>query len=104
VDLIAIAPRTASQPGWTFTVTPCGIGGVHGRIRLGDAGGVFILYHFDIGADGSQLTLQIAGGLGYQTNWAGVSLTYRYLSFEQGSSTVHHMGLGGPMLAVNFDF
>ena len=81
-----------------------GIGGVHGRIRLGDAG-LFIPYYFDIGAGGSRLTWQIAGGLGYQTGWAGVSLTYRYLSFEQGSNDlVRHINLGGPMLAVNFDF
>jgi hypothetical protein len=81
-----------------------GIGGLHGRIRLGNAG-LFIPYYFDIGAGGSRLTWQIASGLGYQTGWAGVSLTYRYLSFQQGSSDlVRHINLGGPMLAVNFDF
>jgi hypothetical protein len=87
-----------SQATWN------GIGGVHGRIRLGDTG-LFIPYYFDIGAGGSQLTWQAAGGLGYQKGWAGASLTYRYLSFEQGGSAlVHHIALGGPMLAVNFNF
>jgi hypothetical protein len=34
---------------------------------------------------------------------ADVSLTYRYLSFEQGSSAVvQHLGIQGPMLMVNF--
>jgi hypothetical protein len=81
-----------------------GIGGVRGRIRLGDMG-LFIPYYFDIGAGGSQLTWQVAGGLGYQAGRAGVSLTYRYLSFEQGrGSLVHHLSLGGPMVAVNFNF
>jgi hypothetical protein len=80
------------------------IGGVHGRIRLGDTG-LFIPYYFDIGTGGSQLTWQAVGGLGYQKGWAGVSLTYRYLSFQQGgSAVVHHIALGGPMLAVNFNF
>ena len=81
-----------------------GIGGFRGRVRLG-FDGLFIPYYFDIGAGGSNLTWQIASGLGYQTGWAGVSLTYRYLSFEQGSSTVvQHLGIRGPMLMVNFTF
>ncbi len=81
-----------------------GIGGVRGRIRLADTG-LFVPYYFDIGTGGSQLTWQIASGLGYQTGWAGVSLTYRYLSFQQGGSPlVKHLSLGGPMLMVNFSF
>jgi hypothetical protein len=81
-----------------------GIGGFRGRIRLSDTG-LFIPYYFDIGAGGSKLTWQIASGLGYQTGWAGVSLTYRYLSFEQSSSAVvQHLSMGGPMMMVNFSF
>jgi hypothetical protein len=81
-----------------------GIGGFRGRIRLRDTG-LFIPYYFDIGAGGSNLTWQIASGLGYQSGWAGVSLTYRYLSFEQGGGTVvKHLSLGGPMLMVSFTF
>jgi hypothetical protein len=54
---------------------------------------------------GWKLTWQIASGLGYQTGWAGVSLTYRYLSFEQGSgAAVQHLTMGGPMMMVNFTF
>ena len=80
-----------------------GIGGFRGRIRLGDTG-LFIPYYFDAGAaGGSNLTWQIASGLGYQTGWAGVSLTYRYLSFEQGSSAVlQHLSVKGPMIMANF--
>jgi hypothetical protein len=81
-----------------------GIGGFRGRIRLGDTR-LFIPYYFDIGAGGSNLTWQIASGLGYQSGWAGVSLTYRYLSFEQGGrAIVKHLWLGGPMLMANFTF
>ncbi len=51
------------------------------------------------------LTWQIASGLGYQTGWAAVSLTYRYLSFDQGSSAVvQRITLGGPMMMVNLSF
>jgi hypothetical protein len=80
-----------------------GIGGFRGRVHLGDTG-LFIPYYFDAGAGGSKLTWQIAPGLGYQTGWASVSLTYRYPSFEQRSSVVQHLSMGGPMILVNFTF
>jgi hypothetical protein len=81
-----------------------GIGGFRGRIRISNSG-FFIPYYFDIGAGGSKLTWQIASGVGYQTGWAGVSLTYRYLSFEQSNSAiVQKLSLGGPMVMVNFTF
>jgi hypothetical protein len=81
-----------------------GIAGFRGRIHL-PVEGLFIPYYFDIGAGGSNLTWQIASGLGYQTGWAGVSVLYRYLSSEQGSSSVvQHLNLGGPMVMVNFTF
>jgi len=81
-----------------------GIGGVRARIKLGD-NGFYAPFYADVGGGGSQPTWQIAGGVGYQTGWAGVSLTYRYLSFEQGSDArVKHLSLGGPLLMVNFTF
>ena len=43
-----------------------GIGGFRGRVRIGNTG-LFVPYYFDIGAGGSNLTWQIASGLGYQT-------------------------------------
>ena len=49
-----------------------GIGGFRGRIRIADTP-LFVPYYFDIGAGGSQLTWQIASGLGYQFNsWGAV--------------------------------
>jgi hypothetical protein len=81
-----------------------GIGGFRGRIRVGDAG-LFIPYYFDVGTGGSNLTWQIASGLGYHAGFADLSLTYRYLSFEQDSSSVvQHLWIQGPMLMVNFTF
>jgi hypothetical protein len=81
-----------------------GIAGFRGRILLGDQG-LFIPFYFDIGAGGSNLTWQIASGLGYQLRWGAISLTYRYLSFSQSStSRVENINLGGPMLMANFSF
>jgi hypothetical protein len=81
-----------------------GIGGFRGRVRLGTAG-LFIPYYFDIGAGGSNLTWQIASGLGYHAGLADLSLTYRYLTFNQGSdAALQTMTVKGPMLAVTFAF
>jgi hypothetical protein len=81
-----------------------GIVGLRARVRL-PVEGLFVPYYVDVGGGGSQPTWQIASGLGYQTGWAGVSALYRYLSFEQGgSSVVKHLDLGGPMIVVNFTF
>ena len=81
-----------------------GIAGFRGRIRLGGTQ-FFIPYYFDIGAGGSNLTWQIASGLGYHTPWADASLTYRYLSFEQSNSSADgRLWMQGPMLAINFTF
>jgi len=81
-----------------------GIAGFRGRIRISNTT-LFIPYYFDIGGGGSNLTWQIASGLGYHMTWGDVSLTYRYLTFEQSAnSTVQKLSLRGPMLAVNLAF
>jgi hypothetical protein len=81
-----------------------GIGGLRGRVRIG-ATPWFVPYYFDIGGGGSQLTWQIASGVGYQIGWAALSATYRYLSFEQGDEpVVKHLSYRGPMLMVDFRF
>ncbi len=81
-----------------------GIAGFRGSLRLAHTG-LFVPYYFDIGAGGSNLTWQIATGLGYQTGWAAISALYRYLSFEQPSSAVvRHLSLGGPLIMVDFRF
>lgn len=81
-----------------------GIGGFRGRIRLGDTG-LFMPYYFDAGAGGSKLTWQIASGLGYHTHLADLSLTYRYLTWQQSNSfNVERLSIKGPMLMANFTF
>jgi hypothetical protein len=80
-----------------------GIGGFRGSVRIRDSG-FFIPYYFDIGAGGSQLTWQIASGVGYRTSWADLSLTYRYLTFEQNSGILRRLSAYGPMIMANFRF
>jgi len=81
-----------------------GIGGVRGRFLLGQ-GGLFVPYYLDAGAGGSTFTLQLATGLGYHMHWGDVSLTYRYLTFEQNkSAALQRLSVYGPMILVNFAF
>jgi hypothetical protein len=87
-----------------------GIGGVRGRVYLADmdwfgGGRIFVPYYFDIGAGGSNLTWQIFSGVGYQAGSIGVTVGYRYLSFQQSSSAViQKMSLGGPIITASFRF
>ena len=81
-----------------------GIGGFRGRVRLADTG-LFIPYYFDAGTGASQFTWQISSGLGYHARWADVSLTWRYLSFEQKSAArLQNLSINGPLLMANFSF
>jgi hypothetical protein len=81
-----------------------GIVGFRGRARIG-ATGFFVPYYFDVGAGGSQYTLQASTGVGYHVGLADVSLTYRYLTFEQSNpAVVQRLSIKGPMLMVNFTF
>jgi hypothetical protein len=80
-----------------------GIVGLRGRFELGS--GFYLPYAFDIGGGSSRLTWQAAGGIGYQTGWAGVTLGYRYLHYDQGGSKlVQDFSFGGPFLALNIKF
>jgi len=87
-----------------------GSGCVRGRLYVGDAdwfggGKFFVPYYFDIGAGGSNLTWQAFSGLGYQTDRIGVSVGYRFLSFQQSSnSVIQKMSLGGPIIVANLKF
>jgi hypothetical protein len=81
-----------------------GIVGVRGRINIAESG-FFIPYYLDLGAGNSNFTWQTFAGIGYQTGWAGVQLGWRYMSYDQGgSSVVQDMTMSGAYLAVNFSF
>ena len=87
-----------------------GIGGFRGRVYLAKedwfgGGRIFVPFYFDIGAGGSNLTWQIFSGVGYQAGRVGVSIGYRYLAFNQGSSAlIQRLAMGGPIIAANFSF
>ena len=95
---------SASKSVWN------GIGGVRGRVYLGDGdwfggGKFFVPYYVDVGGGGSSPTWQIFGGVGYEAGRVGVSVGYRYLSFHQGSNAViQKLSLGGPIIAANIRF
>jgi hypothetical protein len=80
-----------------------GIIGVRGGFLLGS--GFHIPYSFDIGGGSSRLTWQAAAAIAYQTGWAGVTLGYRHLAYDQGGDKlVQDLSFSGPFLAVNFSF
>ena len=80
-----------------------GIIGVKGYINLTEEW--YLPYHFDIGTGDSDLTWQALVAVGYRFNWGDVLLSYRHLSYDQGSSgLLQNLELSGPALGVNFRF
>jgi len=80
-----------------------GIAGLRGRIDLGS--GFHLPYSVDAGTGASRVTWQAIGGVGYQTGWAGVTLGYRHLYYDQGGSRlVQDFAFSGPFLAVRMRF
>lgn len=80
-----------------------GVAGFRGGVNL-PYPGFFIPYYFDIGAGGSDLTWQVASGVGYRTGRFSFSAQYRYLSFEQGDKAIRRLSMGGPLLGLNISF
>jgi hypothetical protein len=81
-----------------------GVGGFRGRVRIGNTG-LFVPYYFDAGTGGSQFTWQIASGIGYHMGWGDLSVTYRYLSFQESdSSLIQHLWIKGPLVMANITF
>ena len=77
--------------------------GVKGHVNL-DANW-YLPYYFDIGAGGSDLTLQAMAGVGYRFDWGDVLLTYRHLHYEHGSDFPNtEMNVSGPLLGAKFRF
>jgi len=80
-----------------------GIIGVKGRIALNY--GWFLPYYFDVGTGDTDLTWQAMGGVGYAFDWGEVSLSYRYLEYDQGDDELlQDIGFGGAKLGVAFRF
>ena len=79
------------------------VAGVRGQANLG--GNWYLPYHLDIGAGQSDLTWQVAGGVGYRFDWGDVNLVYRHMEWDFSSGTaIDDMRFSGPLLAAKFHF
>jgi hypothetical protein len=81
-----------------------GIMGVQGTLTLNDKW--FLDYHADVGTGQSDLTWQLAAGIGYRINerWNAFAL-YRHLRWDFDSdSALDHLEFRGPMLGASFGF
>lgn len=80
-----------------------GVVGVKGRANL--AGDWFLPFYLDVGTGDSDLTWQVLAGIGYRFDWGDVSLAYRYLKWDLGSSSpIDDIGFSGPHLTATFRF
>jgi len=80
-----------------------GIVGVKGRYAFGDERRWYVPYYADIGTGESQLTWQVAGGLGYAWDWGGVFAMWRYLDYNfKSNKKLEDINFNGPMFGVTF--
>ncbi len=80
-----------------------GVIGFQGQFDLG--GRWRLPYHLDVGTGGSQITYQALAGAAFEFGWGNLSLTYRYLYYDQGNDgLIHELTMDGPVLAVGFRF
>jgi hypothetical protein len=82
-----------------------GIVGVKGRYLFGDDRKWFAPFYADIGTGQSDLTWQIAGGVGYAFSWGQVFGVWRYLDYNfKSSEALEDTTFNGPMLGVAFQW
>lgn len=80
-----------------------GIVGVKGRYSFGDRHEWSLPFYADVGTGQSDLTWQIAGGIGYSYDWGSLFAMWRYLDYNfKSSSPIQNMNFNGPMLGVAF--
>jgi hypothetical protein len=82
-----------------------GIVGVKGRYTFGDDRRWYAPFYVDVGTGQSQLTWQIAGGIGYSFDWGSAFAMWRYLDYNfQSGDDLEDISLNGPMVGVAFQF
>lgn len=65
----------------------------------------YATYHADIGTGQSDLTWQVAAGVGHRFGWGDVSLVYRHMRWEFDSSySLEDISFSGPLLSAGFHF
>jgi len=82
-----------------------GIVGVKGRYVFGEDRKWFAPFYLDVGTGQSQVTWQIAGGIGYSYSWGSVFATWRYLDYNfKSGKALESINMSGPMLGASFQF
>ena len=80
-----------------------GIVGLKGGYRFGQNREWYLPFYADIGTGQSQLTWQIAGGVGYSFKWGDLLAMWRYLDYNfKSDSALKDLNMNGPMFAVAF--
>jgi hypothetical protein len=80
-----------------------GIVGVKGRYTFGEDRKWFAPFYVDVGTGQSQLTWQIAGGVGYTYHWGSVFAMWRYLDYNlKSGKALEYTNMSGPMLGAAF--
>lgn len=88
---------SASNDSWD------GVIGVKGRVNLNERW--YLPYYVDMGTGQSDFTWQALGGVAYSFDWGDVSLAYRHIDWEFGSSSkVDNINFSGPVLAATWHF
>ena len=105
--------ESAVQQGWNNSLTMYSsfsstnaVGGVQGRIRLGETQ-FFIPFYLDAGGGGAntKVTSQQILGLGYTFSAADVLLVYNNLYYSLSKDNISaYVNMGGPAIAATFRF
>jgi len=79
--------------------------GLRGRYAFGEQRRWFIPFYFDVGTGDSDLTTQVAAGLGYAFDWGEIAAHWRNLHYEMPSGmTVRDLDFNGPALSVTLNW
>lgn len=80
-----------------------GIIGVKGRYAFGANREWVVPFYAEVGTGQSDLTWQVAAGIGYAFRWGEVVAMWRYLDYEMKSDKrIEDVNLNGPMLGMTF--
>ncbi len=80
-----------------------GIVGLKGAYVFGSNREWFLPFYADVGTGQSQLTWQIAGGIGYSYRWGDLIAMWRYLDYNfKSGEEISDMSFNGPMFGVRF--
>jgi len=87
----------AEVSNWDFLV------GIKGRYRLEQAREWSLPFYLDVGTGDSDLTWQIAAGVGYAFGWGELSAVYRYLDYDMKSGRpIQDLNFSGFMVGATF--